>query len=91
MAITDQDARDLDSLPLISAHLRNNSPKSLHNVAVAVIVYDKDNNARAASQTVVESVKALESADLLFSWPTPFAFSVGRIEIVPRLYPGLQY
>ena len=33
----------------------------------------------------------LESADLLFSWPTPFAFSVGRIEIVPRLYPGLQY
>ncbi|HEY4498966.1 MAG TPA: hypothetical protein VJH94_02785 [Candidatus Paceibacterota bacterium] len=91
VAITDQDARDLDSLPLISALLRNNSAKSLHNVAVAVIVYDKDNNARAASQTVVESVKALESADLLFSWPTPFAFSVGRIEIVPRLYPGLQY
>lgn len=92
ISIVDQKIEDIDSLPLITARLVNDSPTSFRNIEMVAIVYDKERNASAASRTVVESVPPLGSVPVLFSWPAPFGFFVEPIiEIVPYLYPGVNY
>lgn len=91
VVVSDQRMRDTDTLPLLTARLLNSSSQPLRDVEIITIVYDTENNARAVSKTVLERVPALGSETMLFSWPSAFGFTIGRIEIVPRLYPGINY
>ena len=69
----------------ITAVIKNNEPVDLRDIEVVVIVYDRDDNAIAASQTLVEYLGPRDTAQLVFSWPRAFTKSVGRIEFVPRV------
>ncbi len=83
--------QDENTLPLLQATLENRNNIELTDVEVIAIIYDRQNNAQTASKTVIPYVEPLGSSPLLFSWPSPFGFTVGRIEIVPRLYPGVNF
>ena len=89
--IVDQNIIDIETLPLLTARLVNNGSRPLSNVEVVAVLYDSSNNAREASQTVIPSVAPLDSAAMLFSWPSALGFTQARIEIIPRFYPGINY
>lgn len=74
-----------DTVQVISATLHNREVRELRDVEVTAIVYGKNTNAIAASQTLVEFIGPLGSEEITWTWPQPFAEEVGRIELIPRV------
>lgn len=75
------------SFPRIDASIRNLSLNNIKTLSVVAIVYDVDDNAIAASRTVVENLSAQSSTPVTFTWPTKFSNQAVRKEIILRIYP----
>jgi hypothetical protein len=76
------------SLPRIDASIHNLSLNTIKALSVVVIIYDADDNAIAASRTIVEDLPAQSIAPVTFTWPTQFPSPVVRKEIILRVYPS---
>lgn len=70
--------------PRLTVVIQNDSSYDLDNVEVVAILYNKDDNAIAASKTLIEKLDKGSDRQLFFSWPTRFAETVSRIELIPR-------
>ena len=79
---------DASSTPHITATLNNDTINKYRDVEVVVIVYDDQGNAQASSRTVVDEIDPSGSAPLTFTWPSPFDFTMSKIEIIPKLPLG---
>jgi hypothetical protein len=73
--------------PRISLSVHNLSLNTINTLAVVAIVYDAEDNAIAASRTIVEDLAAQSSAQVVFTWPTAFPSPAVRKEIILRSYP----
>lgn len=76
------------SLPRIDASVHNLSLDTIKTIGVIAIIYDADDNAIAASRTVVENLPSQSIAPIAFTWPAPFASSAVRKEIILEIYPA---
>ena len=76
------------SSPRIDAVINNASLKNVGVLEVVAIVYDADDNAMAASRTIVENLSAGSIAPVTFTWPAPFSSAAVRKEIILRTYPA---
>lgn len=74
-------------LPKISAVVKNESLKTINNVAGFVVVYDNFGNAIASSKTLVDQVSAGGSENMVFSWPQSFPGVMGRVEVLHWILP----
>jgi hypothetical protein len=77
-----------DSAPRLEVTLVNSSLRGIYDVEVVAVIFDRRDNAIAASRTVVDFIDKDDARDLVFTWPEPFGEEVGRIEVTPRV--GLQ-
>ncbi len=75
---------DEATAPKITAQIDNRSVKNLSKVEVIAIVYDKLDNALAASRTVIDSLPKNGTAEATFTWRQPWGAPSSRIEIIPR-------
>lgn len=75
------------SLPRIDATIRNLSLEKVKTLGVVAVIYDADDNAIAASRTVVENLSAQSRSSVTFTWPAPFPGPAVRKEIILRVYP----
>ncbi|OHA25856.1 MAG: hypothetical protein A3C06_03345 [Candidatus Taylorbacteria bacterium RIFCSPHIGHO2_02_FULL_46_13] len=91
LSVSGQNIIDVQTTPLIQAHISNNGKQRLGSFPLVAIVYDENNNARAVSQTVSDPLSPNSSLPVIFSWPSPFDFVPARIEIIPKVYPGVNY
>ncbi len=73
--------------PSVSVSLTNKDNLSVQDIRVVAVVYDKDNNAMAASASAVDSIPAESSSEVVFTWPVPFPSSPKRVEVLPRVDP----
>lgn len=71
--------------PRLEAVFENDSIYSLSDVSIAVILYDADGAAVAASKTLVSTSAPHSSVPVYFTWPEKFSSRVERIEIIPRV------
>ncbi len=73
--------------PKITATLTNPTAYPLYNQTEVVTVFGADNNAIAASQTVIPLISAQGSAPVVFTWNQAFSAIPARVEIlsVPSL------
>ena len=55
--------------PSLAAVVANKSIDDVKNIYAVAIIYDKDDNASAASATKVELIKAGSSQEIFFTWP----------------------
>jgi hypothetical protein len=69
----------------VAAVVQNQYPVPLEGVEVAIIVYDVNQNAIAASETYVDYVEPRGSKRISFSWPTNLGDAPARFEFVPRV------
>ncbi len=76
-----------DTTPKLSAPVENTSFFNLIEIPVVAILYNKKDNAIAASQTIIDSIGQGETKNVYYSWPEPFGDSVSRVEIIPRIDP----
>lgn len=91
-ALTIRDKRVLDtsSAPRVLATVRNASVADIMNPSFVAVVFDTAGNAIAASETFLARVAANESREIVFTWPDPFRYIVGRVDILPALPPVSQ-
>lgn len=69
--------------PRVTATLQNPTAHILYGLTVTATVFDANNNAIAASQTVVTELPAQGSVPIIFTWNQPFGAPAARVEILP--------
>lgn len=74
---------DENTLPRLSATIKNNSLFTIPNVGVVAILYDAGGNAVSTSRTYLNQLSPLQNADINFTWPEPFSGTVVAKEIIP--------
>ena len=77
--------------PRLKALVENKSSVPLVNFEVTALLYDSNDNALAVSRTVVDFLAPNALKTIYFTWRLPMPAEVVRIEIKPKLYPGIQY
>lgn len=87
ISISDKEVTDIATLPRVSARAANSSVADILSPSFVIVVFDPSGNAFAVSQTSVQRLSANGSAAITFTWPDPFAQSVGRIDIIPLSAP----
>lgn len=78
---------DTNSSPKLDATLKNISTEDIKDIEIMAIIFDTNDNAIASSRTVVKLLPKSSVQDIAFTWPKPFSSSVGRVEIIPKVYP----
>ncbi|MCX6738709.1 MAG: hypothetical protein NT098_01495 [Candidatus Parcubacteria bacterium] len=73
--------------PRVTVSLTNRNNIGVQNINVVAIVYDNEDNAMAASASVVDAIPADSASEVVFTWPTAFIFSPARVEVLPRVDP----
>lgn len=87
MFVRGESASEIETAPRVNAVLMNGTLSLISNIDVSAIVYDKDENAIAASATKIDALPKDTPVAVSFTWPKPFPSSVARIEIIPRINP----
>jgi len=90
--ITSQNLQNLDTSPRLDARIENHTLIPVSNIEVVAVLFDESDNAIAASATRVDSLRKNATQDLVFTWPVPWrTSSVSKIDIIPKIYPGVNY
>ena len=83
VAITRDPVVDQTVMPRLNAKAENTSVADILNLTFVAVLFDPAGNAFAASQTALDRLNASEKKDIVFTWPSPFDTTVGRIDIFP--------
>ncbi len=86
--INDKNLVDATSVPRLTATATNTSVEDLYDVIFRAVIFDPAGNAFAASQTTLPRLRAGEKQQIVFTWPGPFAITVGRIDVIPVSAPA---
>lgn len=72
----------------VYAILENKTKTTFIDLPVVVILYDKNQNAIAASTRLVSALPASQNKEIIFTWPDEaLAQKIDRIEVLPRINP----
>jgi hypothetical protein len=88
IAIDSKVASQVASTPTVTAIARNTTVSDVRYLAFVAVVFDTAGNAIAASQTALPILKAKDTQQITFTWPTPFTETIGRIDVLPVLPPA---
>jgi hypothetical protein len=72
-----------DATPRLTADVSNPTALSLFRVPVVATVFDAQNNAIAASATVLEEIPPMGTASAVFTWNAPFPATPAKEEVIP--------
>ncbi len=76
---------NIESKPRLTGTISNVSDRyGVTTVTVVAILYDNDDNAVGASQTVIPVLGPSGSSEAFFTWPNPFGKQVVRTELIPK-------
>ena len=89
ISINNKDISNTLGAPRVEALARNNSVADQVDVSFVAVVFEPAGNAFAASATSLQRLNAGETSKVVFTWPDPFAFQPGRIDIIPLIKPTL--
>ncbi len=69
--------------PRLSANIYNPTAYTLYRVPVIATVFDSQNNAIAASATLLLTIPPMGTAPAIFTWNSPFPTSAAKEDVVP--------
>lgn len=69
-----------------TATVRNEGVVAIYNVAFVAVVFDATGEALATSQTILRSIEAGASQDIVFTWPSSFPTAT-RVSLLPIIAP----
>lgn len=80
---------DQGSSPTAEVKIENDAvDQSFSNIDAFIVLYDKDDNRVAFSKTIIETISAVESKSIYFTWPEAFARPVVRTEVIFMAHPS---
>lgn len=71
--------------PRVDAKIENKTINRYKNIEVVALVYDSEDNAIAASRTIVDDLPGGAIENVTFTWPEPFTSPEARVEIIPKV------
>ncbi|QSH39073.1 hypothetical protein JXR01_02055 [Candidatus Kaiserbacteria bacterium] len=87
ISIRNEKISDTTSMPRLDAIVHNSEVVTINDIVLVATVFDTAGNAFTSSRTLVEAVGPNEEFPIAFTWPEPFGFAVGRVDIVPLILP----
>lgn len=81
---------DAAKAPRLTAVVRNLSVVDMRDVQLVAVVFDTAGNAFAGSSTVIPILEDGERKEVVFTWPDPFLYVPGRIDVLPILEPSTK-
>ena len=88
ISVSNTQISDVGTVPRVTANVLNTSVADAKNLTFVVIISDPAGNAFAASQTALAQLSAGETRQIIFTWPSPFNITVGKVQIIPLAAPG---
>jgi hypothetical protein len=88
LSVQDITLKNETSAPRLEATIVNKSLIAVPKLDAVAIIYDKQDNAIAASRTIVENLLGELSQKVTFTWPSPFSDTAVRKEVITRIYPS---
>lgn len=87
LSVSDVQLKSETTLPKLEAIITNASLEKVSAIEVAAVIFDVSGNVQAVSKTLVKSIDGESSQRAVFTWPKPFTFTVGKIDVLPRAKP----
>jgi hypothetical protein len=72
-----------DENTFLTVVLKNSMTRTVENVPVVVVLYDKDGNGVAASKTILDVLNPDQTAEIYFSWNHKITEEIANIEVLP--------
>lgn len=88
MSLSDITMTNTATQPRLTAKVKNTSVTDLKDITFIVAIFDPAGNAFAVSQTALPELKAGQMREIIFTWPSAFRVTVGRITITPITAPA---
>lgn len=85
--VESKEVTDAQTAPRLSVRVHNTSVEDLRDVQFVAAIFDTAGNAFAGSSTVVPLLEGGERQEIVFTWPTPFEYVPGRIDVLPSIQP----
>ncbi len=85
--VAEKQLKEVGGAPRASAEIQNRGVYALSRLVVVAVLFDEAGNAIGASRSVIESLPAGSSHNVVFTWPKAFESFVARVDIVPLLPP----
>ncbi|MAF59706.1 MAG: hypothetical protein QF858_01815 [Candidatus Pacebacteria bacterium] len=85
ISVRNQLLQNEESAPKVTAEVVNTGVDSLGDVEVVVVLFNRKDNAIAASKTIIGHLGVGASEPVVFTWPKSFDVPVSRFEILPRI------
>lgn len=87
LSISNKSITNEAEAPRLNALVKNNAVTGFTNISFVAVVFDTAGNAFAGSETLLPRIAAGETKEIVFTWPTPFDYAVGRVDVLPLLPP----
>lgn len=87
ITVPTKDIQNAAAEPRLRAVIKNGSVEDLRNTQFVAVVFDTAGNAFAGSATEVQFLARGEQQEVIFTWPDPFPYLPGRIDVLPVLTP----
>lgn len=87
LTVSDVQLTNEKTSPKLEAIIANAAIEKVAGVEVAAVIFDTSGNVQAISKTAIKSIDGESSQRVVFTWPDAFDFTVGKIDILPRVQP----
>lgn len=88
IVVESKEITDPSGTPRLAVAVRNTSVVDLRDVMFVASIFDTAGNAFAGSSTIVPILHEGERQEVIFTWPDPFEYVAGRMDVLPSLPPG---
>ena len=88
IAVESKTISDVSAEPRLMVTVKNTSVADLRNAQFVASIFDTAGNAFAGSSTVIPLLSNGERKEIVFTWPDPFVYVPGRIDVLPVLKPS---
>ncbi len=75
---------NVTQIPRVVATIQNNGSRDLKEVETTAVLFDAEDNAIAASRSLISALLRGESKQVVFTWPRPFLVPVSRVDVEAR-------
>ncbi|RJR13291.1 hypothetical protein C4585_02320 [Candidatus Parcubacteria bacterium] len=88
LSISNKSVTNVIEAPRLTALVKNNAVIGFTDISFVAVIFDTAGNAFAGSETLLPRIAPGETKEIVFTWPTPFDYTVGRVDVLPLLPPG---
>ena len=82
LSVQEKFLSEKDNVTRLNVVIKNNTVRTVEDIEVTGILSDKEGNAIAVSQTIIEAISKNDSDSIVFTWPGLLSGETSKIEVI---------